>query len=77
MSMKDKALEVISTVSGVKREDIEEKMDLVADLAIDSPKALMLLVQLEDTLELEIPDEAAAGMDTVADVLGWIERQAA
>lgn len=75
MSRRDKALEVISKVSGMDKASIEDQMDLVADLGIDSPKALMLLVQLEDALEIEIPDEAAAGMDTVADVVGWVERQ--
>ena len=76
MSRKDKALDVISKVSGVDKSEIREQMDLVADLGIDSPKALMLLVELEDALEIEIPDEAAAGMDTVADVIGWVEGQA-
>lgn len=76
MSMKDKVLDVISKVSGAARETIEEQMDLVADLGIDSPKALKLLVELEDALGLEIPDEAAAGMETVADVLAWVEKAA-
>ena len=75
MSSRDKALEVISKISGVEKDGIKDQMDLVADLGIDSPKALMLLVRLEEALDVEIPDEAAASMDTVADVLGWIDRQ--
>lgn len=77
MSVKDTVFEVISEISGAGKETIDLKMDLVADLGIDSPKALRLLVRLEDELNIEIPDEAAAEMDTVAEVLAWIEKQAA
>ena len=76
MSVKDTVFEVISEISGAAKESIDVKMDLVADLGIDSPKALRLLVRLEDALNLEIPDEAAAEMDTVADVLEWAENRA-
>ena len=75
--MRDKALDVISAISGVAKEKLEDSMDLVGDLDIDSPKALKLLVELEDALGLEIPDEAAAGMDTVGDVVAWVEQQPA
>ena len=47
-------------------------MELVADLNIDSPKALQLLVDLEDRLSIEISDEDAAKMDTVGDVLDYL-----
>lgn len=69
MSREQKALEILADVSGVERQDIEPQMDLVADLGIDSPKALQLLVQLEDALGIEISDEEAAKMETVDDVL--------
>lgn len=69
MSQYDKVLDVISEVSGVERDRIEPRMDLVADLGIDSPKALQLLVKLEQALGIEISDEEAARMETVDDIL--------
>ena len=63
---------VLSEVSGVATDDIREDMDLVADLEIDSPAALRLLVALEDRLEIEITDEEAAAMNTVADILAYV-----
>ena len=75
--VKNTVFEVLSEISGVDKENIDLKMDLVADLGIDSPKALRLLVRLEDSLGLEIPDEAAAEMDTVEDVLGWVKSRPA
>ena len=65
-------LKALAEISGVAREEIREDMDLVADLDIDSPDALRLLVQIEDTLGLEISDDDAAAMNTVGDVLRYV-----
>ncbi len=66
------ARDVLSQLSGVDAAKIEPKMDLVADLGIDSPKALQLLVELEDRLSIEISDEAAARMDTAGDIFDFL-----
>lgn len=67
------ANEVLARLSGLESEALKPEMDLVADLGIDSPKALELLVELEDALGIEISDEDAARMETVADVFGFVE----
>lgn len=72
MDMKDKALEIVAAISGREVADLDPKLDLVADLGIDSPKALQMLLDLEDALGIEISDEDAAKMDTVGDVLGYL-----
>ena len=72
---KQRALEVIAKVSGEEVSSLEPDMELVADLGIDSPKALQLLVELEEALEIEISDEEAARMDTVGEVLDAVERK--
>jgi acyl carrier protein len=76
MDRKKVAIDVLSDLSGKAPEAIEPSMDLVADLGIDSPKGLQLLFELEERLGIEITDEAAGRMDTVADVLGYLERTA-
>ncbi len=68
MSKQDVALDVLAKVSGRARADLKPEMELVADLGIDSPKGLQLLAELEDTLHIEISDEDAAAMNTVADI---------
>jgi len=77
MSEKDRpqnvALDVLSKISGIAEGEIRPQMDLTADLGIDSPKALQLLVDLEDRLSIEISDDDAAKMQTVGDVLGYVE----
>ena len=69
MEHEDKVLTILAAVSGVDRAAIHPEQDLVADLGIDSPKALRLLADLEDELNIEISDEAAALLVTVGDVL--------
>lgn len=76
MDMKQKALEVLATISGREAATLTPEMELVGDLSIDSPKALQLLVELEDALGIEISDEDAAKMDTVGDVLGYLGSRA-
>ena len=72
MDAKKKALEIVARISGMDADKLEPKLDLVADLGIDSPKALQLLLDLEDALGIEISDEDAAKMDTVGDVLDYL-----
>ena len=72
MDAKQKALEVVAKISGMDAAKLTPGLDLVADLGIDSPKALQLLLDLEEVLGIEISDEDAAKMDTVGDVLDYL-----
>jgi acyl carrier protein len=65
---------VLAEVAGVEAAAILPEQDLVADLGIDSPKALRLLIELEDRLGVEIPDEEAARINTVGDIYDFIAR---
>ena len=72
MDIRQKALAVIARVSGREIDSLSVDQELVGDLGIDSPKALELLVDLEETLAIEISDEVAARMETVGDVLAHL-----
>lgn len=67
-------LEVVAEVSGKSVEELEPSSELVAHLGIDSPRALQLLVELEDRLEIEIDDAEVAKLATVGDLLAAVER---
>ncbi len=69
VSQEDAVYAVLCDITGLDRAEIKPEQDLVADLGIDSPNALRLLVDLEDKLGIEISDEEAAAMDTVGDIL--------
>jgi len=76
METKNVALQILSQLSGKDQETITPEMDLVADLGIDSPKALQLLLELEERLGIEIEDEDAAKIDSVSDILTYVKSQA-
>lgn len=76
MEKKERVLAVLAEISGQTSEAMTPEKDLVADLEIDSPKALRLLVELEDAFGIEIPDEDAARMSTVGDVLAYVDSHA-
>jgi len=69
----DQAKGLIAKVSTRDLSTLEAAQDLVVDLGIDSPKALELLVELEEALEIEITDEDAARFETVGDILTYVE----
>jgi acyl carrier protein len=68
------AMAVIAQVSKMEASTISPSMELVADLGLDSARALELLVELEDSLGIEIGDEDAAKLNTVGDILAYLDR---
>ena len=69
-------LAIIARISGTEIGQIRPEMELVADLGLDSSKAVELLVTIEDTLDLEIEEEDAAELNTVGDIINYISRVA-
>ena len=73
MDRKQIALKVIADVSGVDVSTLTPETELVSHLGIDSPRALQMLVQLEDELDVEISDEDVENLNTVGDILRTVE----
>ena len=69
----ERAKALIARISGKDASTLELAQDLIVDLGIDSPKALELLVELEEMLGIEISDEDAARLETVGDVVAYFE----
>lgn len=66
------ALDIIAQLAGKDRDTLKPASELTADLGIDSPKGLQLLMELEEKLGIEISDDEAARMATVGDVLSFV-----
>jgi acyl carrier protein len=70
--MNDREKQVLEIVARVSKRDvasIKPEQQLVADLGIDSPKALQLMCDLEEELKIEMPDDAVGKIVTVSDIL--------
>lgn len=74
MDVRQEIAEVIGKISKHSASVIRDDMHLVADLGIDSVKAMELLIELEDRLQIEIDDDAATNLETVADVISTATR---
>ncbi len=71
MDLRAAASKILARASGRDEAELRPEFDLVADLGIDSPKQLELLIELEEALGTEISDEDAAALETVGDVLDY------
>ena len=63
------ALEILARIAKKDVAALKPEQALVADLGIDSPKALELMCDLEEKLGIEMSEDALARITTVGDVL--------
>lgn len=75
MDATETALAIIARIARRPVAELTLEMELVADLDLDSARALELLVALEDALGIEISDDDAAQLDTVGDILSYLRRR--
>lgn len=68
--------EIIEEVTGIKAREITMETSFVEDLDIDEMSLVEILVQIDETFALKIPDEDAAGLRTVGDVVHYIVKLA-
>ena len=54
-------------------EDITMESLLVDDLGADSLDAIDIVMSVEDTFEVEVPDEIIEKIETVGDIVNYIE----
>ena len=72
----DKIKEIIAEQLGVEEDVITMDTNLMKDLEADSLDIVELMMELEEEFDIEIPDEDAEKISTVADAVNYIkERQ--
>ena len=64
-----RALEIVARIAKKEVSALRPEQHLVADLGIDSPRALELLCDLEEELKVEVPEDAVTKIETVQDIL--------
>ncbi|MEE9127273.1 MAG: acyl carrier protein [Planctomycetota bacterium] len=75
MSSTERALEILSDVCKLPREELTPEKHLIQDLDLDSVLALDLLMTLEESLGIEISEVEATQMVTVGDVLAFVSQK--
>lgn len=71
----EKVRTLLSNQLGIKEEKIKLESRILEDLGADSLDIVELLMILEDEFHVEVKEEDAVGLKTVADIVKMIERQ--
>jgi len=73
MALLDDIKEVVVEQLSVSPDEVKEDAKFVEDLGADSLDVVELVMALEEKFDIEIPDDEAEKIQTVADVVNYIE----
>lgn len=73
MAVFDKVRKIIAEQLGIDEEDITPDASFTDDLGADSLDLVELVMAFEDGFDIEIPDEDAEKIKTVADAVNYIQ----
>lgn len=68
--------EIIVDKLGVDENEVKPEAGFTTDLGADSLDTVELIMEFEKEFGIEIPDEKAEGIKTVADAIAYIEANA-
>ena len=73
MALFDDVKEVVVEQLSVDASEVKEESKFVEDLGADSLDVVELVMALEEKFDIEIPDDQAESIATVADAIKFIE----
>lgn len=76
MALLDDVKEVVIEQLDCDAAEVKEDSKFIEDLGADSLDVVELVMALEEKFDIEIPDEDAEGILTVADAIKYIEDNA-
>jgi acyl carrier protein len=77
MAVEERIKEIIVDQLGVSGDEIVPEASFIDDLGADSLDTVELVMALEEAFDIEIPDEDAEKMTTVADAIKYLESHVA
>ena len=75
MALMEDIVEVVVEQLSVDAAEVKAESKFVEDLGADSLDVVELVMALEEKFDIEIPDEEAEGIQTVQDVINYIENK--
>ena len=73
MSLEPKIKKIVEEQLGVEGDRIKPEASFIDDLGADSLDIVELVMAMEEEFDLEIPDEDAEKLKTVADVTNYLQ----
>ena len=75
-TIEDKVKDIIVEQLGVNPEQVTPQAKFIEDLGADSLDTVELVMAFEEEFNVEVPDEEAEKLQTVGDVIKYIEDKA-
>lgn len=75
--IKEKVVEILIEELGVEADEVVESANIQEDLGADSLAIVEVIMAFEDEFDIKIPEEDAAGMITVKDIIQYLESKLA
>lgn len=72
--MLEKVIDIISEYQGIDKSKINEDSMLISDLGLSSFDVVSLSCKLEDEFDVEIPDRQIRTIQSVKDIVDFIEK---
>ena len=75
MSLESRVTDLIVEQLGISKEEAVMNASFIDDLGADSLDIVELVMTLEETFDIEIPDDDAEKMQTIADAVGYLKER--
>jgi acyl carrier protein len=75
MSLEERVTDLIVEQLGVSKEEAVANASFIDDLGADSLDIVELVMTLEETFDIEIPDDDAEKMQTISDAIGYLKER--
>ena len=72
-TIEERVKKIVMEQLGVKAEEVTNAASFVEDLGADSLDTVELVMAFEEMFSIEVPDEAAEKLQSVGDVIKYIE----
>ena len=77
MALEQRVTEIIIEQLGVSKQEIVPEASFIDDLGADSLDIVELVMAMEEEFDIEIPDEDAEKIQTIADAISYVKERAA
>ena len=77
MDLSERIFAIVGEQLGVEKETLVPEANLLDDLGADSLDVVELVMAIEEEFGLEIPDEDAERMQSIADAINYVEERTA
>ena len=73
--MRDEVVDLIAETLEIDKDELKDDTDLARDLNVESIDLVDLVTAFEDKYNFEIPDQDLKNLQTIGDIISYIEKR--